>query len=120
MPTDPSLTDTLEIDIEMREANAIVRLSGSANMAASTHLREQLLELIRRPSRRLVVDLGELAFMSSVALSAIIAAHLECRHRDCSVHLVAPQASVMEMLEITRLNKVFAIHPDLDKALHDD
>jgi anti-sigma B factor antagonist len=120
MSSQPSPSDILRINVSRHGDMAVVRLVGSANMDMSSNLQDRLIEVIESPVRRLIIDLSGLSFVSSVGLGAIIAAHLHCRHHSCEVHLVAPQPKILELLELTRLTRLFAIHESVEQALAGD
>ena len=107
----------LRIDVEEQGDAAVIRLVGSANMDAAADLQERLVELADAPRRRLILDLSGLDFVSSVGLGAIIAAHLRCRHHKCQISLVAPQTRILELLEVTRLTRLFTIHESVKAAM---
>ena len=86
-------------------------------MDVATDLQEQLIELVEAPTGRLVLDMSGLEFVSSVGLGAIVAAHLRGRHHNCEVRLVRPRAKILELLEVTKLTKLFPIYESIEAAL---
>ena len=116
--SNPSLpADALRIDVERRDRTAIIRLVGSADMETAADLQEQLVELVDAPMDQLILDLSELAFVGSVGLGAIIAAHLRCRHHHGVVKLVAPPPRILELLDVTKLTKLFGIYDSVESAV---
>lgn len=118
MSKSTSPSDVLRIEIDRRGTDsAVVTLTGSANMDIADHLQERLIDLLDQGAERLVLDLSGLKFISSVGLSAIIGAHLHCRHRLSEVRLVNPQPAILDLLNITRLTRIFTIHDSVEQAL---
>ena len=117
MSNPSSSADGLRVEVEHRDRAAIVKLTGSANMDVADDLQERLLELVDTPTDQLILDLSELQFVSSVGLGAIIAAHLRCRHHDGEIRLVAPPPKILELLEVTKLTKLFAIYDSVEAAI---
>jgi anti-sigma B factor antagonist len=115
----PTSANVLTIEVEDRCGAVVARLIGSANMVSATDLQDQLLEIIERKPRRLVLDLSRLDFISSVGLGGIIAAHLRCRHFNTSIALAGPQPEIIELLQVTNLNRLFPIHASVDAAVAD-
>lgn len=115
--SDASPQDSLRIDVEDHGEAAVIRLVGSATMDVSADLQEELIGLVDRPMKQIVLDLSELEFVSSVGLGAIIAAHLRCRHHNCVVKLVTPPPKIRELLEVTRLTRLFDICDSVAEAL---
>lgn len=109
--------DMLDIQVEQGPGYSVVRLAGSATMDVAGELRERLIELISASSPRLVLDLSGLEFISSVGLGGIIAAYLRCRRHDGAVQIVAPQPAIVDLLAVTKLDKLFSIHHSLETAI---
>jgi anti-sigma B factor antagonist len=110
-------SDVLRIEVEQRGDSVIVKLSGSANMDVCNTLQDRLYEVIDLPARQLIVDMSELDFMSSVGLGAIIAAHLRGRHRNCELKLVSPKPDILELLDLTKLTRLFDVFKSVDEAV---
>jgi len=72
--------------------------------------------LARRPPR-LVVDLAELAFTSSLGLSALIEAHRKCQAQGGCLILAEPQAAILKVFQTTRLDTLFQICPTVQEAV---
>ncbi len=117
MSKSPSFSSVLQMEVDRQGQNAVVKLTGSANMDVADHLQEQLIDLLDDGVERLVLDLSGLQFISSVGLSAIIGAHLHCRHHLSEVRLVNPQPAILELLRVTRLTRIFSIHDTVEQAL---
>ena len=86
-------------------------------MATAGNLQQQLIELLDKGADRLILELSQLTFICSVGLGAIIAAHLHCRHHLSEVRLVNPQEAIKDLLKVTRLTRLFAIHDTVEGAI---
>lgn len=113
----PSPIDLLKVEVSKQGSTTIAKIIGSANMVVSSDLKDQLLDLVKESPDRLILDLSELEFISSVGLGGIIAAHLRCRHHNGSVELAAPQPDILELLTITNLTSLFVVHETMEAAL---
>ena len=107
----------LEMDVVRQGANAVLKMHGSVRMADAEVMRTALDELTNNQATPIVLDMTDLDFICSTGLGAIISAHLRTRHYQGRICLVAPQPSVMELLETTRLTKLFGVFPAIDQAL---
>jgi len=116
-PTEPPADNELVIEVEHREGVPIVLLRGAATMDVSAGLRDKLIELARSRPAQIVIDLSDLEFISSVGLGAILAAHLKCRHHQGVIKLVNPKKPILELLNVTKLTKLFGIFPSVEAAL---
>jgi anti-anti-sigma factor len=86
-------------------------------MDSGAELRDRLVELTDPATRRLVLDLADLEFINSMGLGGIVAAHLRLRNADGEIHLAAPRPAIRNMLDVTRLTKLFPVHDSVAIAL---
>lgn len=95
----------------------VVSLNGSADTEASAAMREALLGAIEAGSSRIVCDLGQTDFICSDALGVLITAYLKARGRGGHMRLAGPQQALREVLETTRLNRLFDVFPSVPCAM---
>ncbi|MCK4600924.1 MAG: STAS domain-containing protein [Phycisphaerae bacterium] len=107
----------LKLDVQETAAATVVRVCGSAEMSEAEKLRTQIDELASRETPVIVLDLSEMDFISSSGLGVIISGHLKCRRHNGQIKLVNPTLAVMELLETTRLTKLFSIYKTVDEAI---
>ena len=107
----------LTLDVRKAGAAAVVEISGSADIRESPKLQRALEELAACRTALIVLDLSAMEFICSQGLGAIITGHLKSRHHKGQIRLVNPQPAVRELLETTRLTKLFPIFSSLDQAL---
>jgi anti-sigma B factor antagonist len=112
-----SANKPLRLDVSRKGDAAVIKVSGSVSMSEAESLRESLEGLAAERVACIVLDLSEMDFISSLGLSAIISGHLKCRHHHGQIKLVGPSAPVRELLETTRLNKLFGVYESVDEAL---
>ena len=107
--------------MEVREVGeaTVVKIRGSAGMNEAEELRIKLDDIVRRRPATIILDLGEMDFISSAGLGAIISCHLRCRHHRGQIRLVAPQPAVRQLLETTRLTELFGLFATVEEALED-
>lgn len=114
-----NLNEPFSIDAREDGKVLVVRIHGSAGMGEAEELQAKLDELVATEVPRIVIDLSGMNFISSSGLGALIAAHLRSRKHGQQVRLVNPQKAVLDVLETTRLTKLFDIYSSLDQALKD-
>ena len=88
----------------------------SSTSTTRTTLREALLECCGEAPERLVVDLSEVKFIDSTALGVLIEARTRLPNRRGFL-LAAPGLETRRALEISGLDRHFAVHASLDDAL---
>jgi anti-sigma B factor antagonist len=94
----------------------VVRLAGELDLYNAPALRTALLDCVAREPARLVVDLGEVTFIDSTALGALIEARSRLGSKDGFV-LAAPGLETRRALEISGLDRHFDVRETLDDAL---
>jgi anti-sigma B factor antagonist len=61
------------------------------------------------PATAVRLDLSALTFLDSSGLGTLVALHKTLRSRNGTVRLLRPAANVRQVLELTRLHRVFEI-----------
>lgn len=103
-------------DIARNGSSVIVSLAGELDLYNAHALRETLLKCCDEAPERLVVDLSEVKFIDSTALGVLIEARTRMPNRRGFL-LAAPGLETRRALEISGLDRHFAVHPSLDEAL---
>ncbi len=115
----PSPENTpLRIDVDRRGESVIVRLEGEAHMTSAAHLSQNLVNVIDQQTRKLILDLAHLAFISSTGLSAIISAYRSCQERDVDLCLAQPGPHLRDVLNVTRFDTLLPVYETIDQAVH--
>lgn len=106
----------MDIRIENNGPLRVAYLSGESNNKDSEFLKEALDDLIAGRGTGIALDLSGLKTINSSGLSALI--HLNTRSRLAGgyVVLVNPSPFVREVLEITRLDKLFDFCATVEEA----
>jgi anti-sigma B factor antagonist len=106
MPTDPSAPH-LTLDIERNGTTAIVRLHGKLLSATGDVLYSNVSKLIPE-SKRIVLDLTELAAMDSMGLGTLVRLYVSARTHGCTVELINIGKRIRDLLELTQMMSVFS------------
>jgi anti-sigma B factor antagonist len=67
-------------------------------------------------TRRVVIDLSGVEMIDAAGLGALISVALTAQANQCSIKLAAPSNLIRQLLELTKVTSVFAVHPTLDAA----
>jgi anti-sigma B factor antagonist len=111
----------MQIDVTTQDQATVIRPGGERiDIEVAGELRTALLGLIESGKRNLVMDLGGVTFIDSSGLGALVSAFktLKTRKQDGDIRLANAQPSVVELLEIIRLNRVFSSYPSVEQAVH--
>jgi len=107
----------LRLKVARQDDAAVVKVAGSVSLSEADRLRERLEKLAAEQCPLIVLDLSDMDFICSLGLGAIISGHLKCRHHRGQIRLAGPSDQVRELLETTRLTKLFEVYDSVDAAL---
>ncbi len=79
---------------------------GAAN---SNVFRDQVKLEFKEPQKNISIDLSQTNFVDSCGLGALISLHKATCNRNGTVRLVNPTAPVQQILELTRMHRIFEI-----------
>jgi anti-sigma B factor antagonist len=102
--------------IARNDGSIIVSLAGELDLYNAHEVREALLECCAEAPQRLVVDLSAVTFIDSTALGVLIEARTKLANRRGFL-LAAPGLETRRALEVSGLDRHFAVHDTLDAAL---
>ena len=99
---------TLELTVSENEGETVLSAAGELDVNTAPELREQLAQLVN-DGARIVVDLADVSFVDSTALSVLVSALKRLRQADGDLALASPTPSVRRVFEITGLTRLFTI-----------
>jgi anti-sigma B factor antagonist len=83
-------------------------------------LREQIRELAAKGAVHLIADLGQVGFLDSTGLGALVGGLKRLREAGGSLTLVIIAPRILRLFQITGLTKVLAIQPSVAEAITAD
>ena len=109
---------TLAIETEQQDDGVIVVVvHGEVDIRTAPDLRDCLSEVIDSDVKRVVLDLTDVEFLDSTALSVMVGAHKRLAKTGEPLAVVATTEAVQRVLSVTGLSRVFAVHDSRDAAL---
>ncbi len=106
----------METEVETRSTGTWIHVKGRLDMASAPDLDRQLDELIRDGHRDLILDLGQLEYVSSAGLRSFLSAAKKLEPDGGRLVFVALQEFVLKIFEITGLNKLFRVCASADEV----
>ncbi len=94
----------------------VLRLKGDIDLEHAPLVRKNLLDAIQQ-GITLFVDLSEVTYIDSSGIACLVEALQTARSNSGDLGLVSVSTQAMRVLELARLDMVFAIHDNLDSAL---
>jgi anti-sigma B factor antagonist len=104
------------LGVEKQGDARVVRLGGELDLYNAPQVRDALGDACKDSPERLVVDLSEVEFIDSTALGVLIEARARLDNRRAFL-LAAPGLETRRALEISGLDRHFAVHESVSEAL---
>jgi anti-sigma B factor antagonist len=101
--------------IERTDGFVVVSLAGELDLYNASTVREALLACCAEGPERLIVDLSAVKFIDSTALGVLIEARSRLANRRTFL-LAAPGLETRRALEISGLDRHFAVHDSVEQA----
>lgn len=94
----------------------VVHVKGEVDIYTSPALRTALSDVTGDGCGMVIVDLAEVPFIDSSGLGVLVGALRRVRESDGELRIVSGHDTVVKILRITGLDKVFALYSTLDEA----
>jgi anti-sigma B factor antagonist len=108
------------IDVDRPQEKKIVVIPhGRVDVQTAPELKDQIRSLVDADGLTIIVDLGQVDFIDSSGLSALVSGLKTLREREGTLHLSQPQPQARTALRLTLLDRVFSVFPTLDQALEE-
>ena len=110
----------MDITTEQQGKVVIASLRGRLDAATSRTVEERLQELCSAPDQTLLIDMSELAYISSVGLRVLLTAGKQAKAAGGRIVICAMPPSVAQLFAIAGFNTLFPVYAtraDAAKAL---
>jgi anti-sigma B factor antagonist len=88
----------------------VVRLAGEIDVSTVGQARAQLGDaIVDNPGAVITVDMGEVVFLDSTGIGALVSALKRARHGDGDLRLVGVQPQVFKVFQLTGLTRALEI-----------
>ncbi|HEV7404644.1 MAG TPA: STAS domain-containing protein [Chthoniobacteraceae bacterium] len=95
----------------------VLALEGEIDLHESPQIKERMQPLLAAKLPRIVIDLGEVAYIDSSGLALFIETMQRVQAYGGTFALCSLRPSVKSIFEIARLDQVFRIFPDRESAV---
>jgi len=100
----------------INDFNVLFVLDERIDAHNSAELKDYILHMIELNKVNIIVQLEQVRFVDSSGLGALLSGFKHAEAKSGKLSLSNVQNQVLSMFELTRLNRVFEIHTDLDEA----
>jgi anti-sigma B factor antagonist len=99
------------------DSTYVIALTGEVDLYTAPEFKQQLLDVIAKGAKDVVVDFTNTTFIDSTTLGVLVGGVKRLRAQDGRLSLVCSDRNITKIFEITGLDRVFTIHPTRDEAL---
>jgi anti-sigma B factor antagonist len=107
----------MELSVHDNHGVTVVMVSGEMDAGNSAQLGEELDHLLAEGTRKLVIDLDKVGFMNSSGLATLVRYYKLARSTCGDISLAALQPPVRQAFQLSRLDRVFDLQPDVARAV---
>ncbi len=97
--------------MELKNHIVHITLSGKIYVEEATEIREKLLKEIEKGHAQFIIHFSQVQYIDSSGLGVIVAIQKRALQKGGKVTIQGLKGGVKELFELTRLNRVFEIHP---------
>lgn len=97
---------------------SVVHLQGPITLGDDTRrLRDLIHKTLDEGKRKIVLNMADVPYMDSSGLGELIAAHTTAKNRGGSLKLMKLSPRVQDLVQLTKVHRVFEVYPDEDSAV---
>lgn len=95
----------------------VVRVDDQLTVGNRQHLKEVVQGAVESGGRKFVLDCAATSYIDSSGLGALVTISKRVREAGGQIRLAALNEDLRSLFELTKLDTLFAIYPDLGQAL---
>ena len=95
----------------------VIALEGEVDLYTAPEFKQELLDVIAKGAKHVVIDLSETTFIDSTTLGVLVGGVKRLRTNDGQLSLICSDRNITKIFEITGLDRVFTIHSSRNEAL---
>ena len=102
---------------QLGEDSYVISLAGEVDLYTAPEFKQQLLDVITKGGKQVVVDFTDTTFIDSTTLGVLVGGVKRLRANDGQLSLVCSDRNITKIFEITGLDRVFTIYPTRTEAI---
>lgn len=95
----------------MMENNNVIKIPKDFIVDEVATFRLEINKLLEEGQKNYIFDFSSCDFIDSTGLGALVAIYKKCKEKSGSIKLKSLKPEVEKLFKLTRLDKVFEIHP---------
>src|SRR5438094_7356480 len=106
-----------DIKTELVDDAYVISLAGEVDLYTAPEFKAQLLDVIGKGGKQVIVDFTDTTFIDSTTLGVLVGGVKRLRTSDGELSLVCSDRNITKIFEITGLDRVFTIYPTRAEAV---
>ncbi len=102
---------------QVGDGSYVIALSGEVDLYTAPEFKQQLLDVIAKQAKQVIVDFSDTTFIDSTTLGVLVGGVKRLRTNDGQLSLVCSDRNITKIFEITGLDRVFTIYPTREEAV---
>jgi anti-sigma B factor antagonist len=95
----------------------VIALAGEVDLYTAPEFKQQLLDVIAKGGKEVIVDFSDTTFIDSTTLGVLVGGIKRLRTNEGQLSLVCSDRNITKIFEITGLDRVFTIYPSREEAV---
>ena len=101
---------------DVQEDILIIKADGDLNAETADEFVESIGKLVDAGLHSIIIDCSGLDYISSSGLGMLVRLHKRMDEKIGDVKIASVKSLIVNVLRMTRLNKLFSIYPDVESA----
>ena len=107
----------MEHHIREEQGYHIAILTGEIDLETSPQARKILLDTVDH-CEKILIDMASVTYIDSSGIATLVEAFQRAKKNGKHMAFICLSPAVVRVLSLARLDKVFAIHADIESAIH--
>jgi len=107
----------LELEVIKKNNVSILKIKGDVDLYSSPLVRKEILAILTKSNKNLLVDLEDVFYMDSSGVATLVEALQLTNRKGGKLRLFNLSRAIQDVFELSRLDKVFEICKDEERAL---
>jgi anti-sigma B factor antagonist len=95
---------------QLRDDAWVISLAGEVDLYTAPEFKQQLLDVISKGGKQIIVDFTNTTFIDSTTLGVLVGGVKRLREQNGQLSLVCSDRNITKIFEITGLDRVFTIY----------
>ena len=107
----------LETGVKDVDGIQVLEVAGEIDVYTAPQFKDAVNNIVASGQKHLIIDMSKITYMDSSGFGTLLSATKRLRPIGGTVNLVGCNRSIERILQITRLNTIFATHDNVNDAI---